>query len=85
MKLRQEVKEFAQAMERELRNNAHKGGWENCTSEYLWLRVNSELGELADVLSHGNTDAQKKKYLAEAADVANFLMMLCDINDCLRE
>lgn len=85
MKLSPEVKEFAEAMEQKLRDNDSKGGWKKCTSEYLWLRVINELGKLADVLSHGNTDAQKKKYLAEAANVANFLMMLCDIHGCLKE
>lgn len=81
--IRPEVIAFAKAMEQELRNNDYKGGWKECSSEYLWIRVNSELGELANLHIQGTT--KRPEYLSEAADVANFLMMMCDVKGYLVE
>lgn len=74
MKKRIEVKLFANAMENELRENDHKGGWQNCEMGYLRRRLRQEVEELCRAVDEGRT----KDILSEAADVANFAMMIAD-------
>ena len=76
MKVRREVQLFAEAMERKLRENDYKGGWKDCPEDYLMTRITDELEEL---------EAKDSSILDEAADVANFLMMLCDVRGHLQE
>ncbi len=84
MKLRREIQLFAEAMERKLRDNDYKGDWNGCTEDYLMKRVIQELGELINC--HYDSDLAKDLvYLDESADVANFLMMLCDIRGHLQD
>lgn len=78
VKLRREVQLFANAMERKLRENDYKAGWKGCTEDYLIMRTKQELEELLNC--HSDSDLA----LDEAADVANFLMMLCDIRGHLQ-
>lgn len=91
MALRPEVSEFAQAMEWKLRQNDHKGGWRRCTRGYLLRRLATETRELraalrrqerrlklAQPLDPGEAAALAAEVLREAADVANFCMMLAD-------
>lgn len=73
--LRPEVLRFAQAMEEELRRNDHKGGWKNMTDVSLILRIQEECDELKMVTWN---DRPAREILSEAADVANFAMMLAD-------
>lgn len=68
--LRSEVAEFAQAMEARLRKNDWKGHWRHCTGAYLFNRMRGEITELSK--------APPEDRLAEAADVANFAMMIAD-------
>ena len=68
--------EFAIAMETKLRANAHKGGWQNCTMAYLTRRLGQEAGELRRAIAR---NAPSKEVVAEAADVANFAMMIADV------
>jgi len=79
MKVRREVQLFAEAMERKLRDNEYKGTWEGCTEDYLMTRIEEELKELT------NCHLDSSRTLDEAADVANFLMMLCDIRGHLKQ
>lgn len=75
IKPRSAVVRFAAEMERQLRENDHKGGWQGCNLWYLYERLLQEAGELGVVLAgarEGNVDE-------EAADVANFAMMIADI------
>ena len=72
--LRPEVYEFAFAMEKKLRENDNKGGWKNCSWSYLQHRLNEELKELDFEVAFGTPLST----LLEAADVANFLMMMVD-------
>jgi len=46
--IRSEVMVFAQAMEKELRENDHKGGWRNCNPQWLLSRLCDEMVELLD-------------------------------------
>lgn len=70
--LRPEVRAFAAAMEKQLRANDHKGGWQE--EKVLWLlgRLREETDELSNALECRDC------VLAEAADVANFAMMIAD-------
>ena len=86
IELRESVKWFAEQMELVLRKNDHKGGWKNCTWEYLFDRLEEEQKELVeecykdgysdvfDIFLNTNTEAMIK----EAVDVANFAMMIAD-------
>ena len=44
--LRPEVQRFAELMEVKLRENDHKGGWDECGNGYLKRRMRTELREL---------------------------------------
>jgi NTP pyrophosphatase (non-canonical NTP hydrolase) len=69
---------FALRMEAELRRNDHKGGWGNDAPESLLRRLRDEVRELHDAMRQGTrgNDCVAK----EAADVANFAMMLADLS-----
>jgi NTP pyrophosphatase (non-canonical NTP hydrolase) len=82
VKIRAEVAVFAERMEQRLVANEHKGGWEDNTVWELLGRVREELQELEcalhDYSGHrraGSVDEVR----SEAADVANFLMMITDV------
>ncbi len=71
---------FAHAMEARLAANDHKGGWQG--EDVFWLlgRIRSERMELVDavgMLIAGKTTPEA--VLREAADVANFAMMVADV------
>ena len=70
MKIRKEVMCFAREMEKKLRENDHKSHWSGREQEYLFTRLMEEAGEL-----HA---AYLDTIVEEAADVANFAMMIAD-------
>jgi NTP pyrophosphatase (non-canonical NTP hydrolase) len=73
--IRAEVAWFAKAMERELCNNDHKAGWADLTLRRLMQRLEQEAAELRRAIERAYAaDA----VIAEAADVANFAMMIAD-------
>lgn len=74
VELRPEVYAFAQAMELKLRLNDHKTHWSNMTQRYLSQRLSQEREELRRACRRGDP----AEILSEAADVANFAMMLAD-------
>jgi NTP pyrophosphatase (non-canonical NTP hydrolase) len=89
MKLRPEVLVFAQAMERQLRANDEKGGWDQETLSWLFGSLQEEVEELQEVLGLGKctpcrcgsfppSKVNPAAVVREAADVANFAMMLAD-------
>ena len=79
---------FADAMEHKLRANDHKGGWSECEVEYLLERLRAETKELTaaarDHRFRTLKPAEAEAVLHEAADVANFAMMIADICGGLR-
>jgi len=122
--LRKSVHDFAGTMERKLRENAHKGGWETVGVQYLLSRLCEEVAELveefdvertngstlvgpreafaiaahhlrcaAEILSTkttflGTRGAPRRRHPhttngsgveEEAADVANFAMMIAEV------
>jgi NTP pyrophosphatase (non-canonical NTP hydrolase) len=71
--LRPEVRIFAEAMELKLSENEHKPGWDWTSPEWLFGRLLDEVEELREaILSNQNTHVVTR----EAADVANFAMMI---------
>lgn len=73
--IRPEVTWFAEQMERKLRENDHKGGWRNDDIGHLNHRLGLEQVELNVALTKGVAE----EIISEAADVANFAMMVADL------
>lgn len=71
---RVEVQRFALAMEERLQANDHKGGWQGCDRRYLVRRLHEEMAELETALQKW----PKAEVRREAADLANFAMMIAD-------
>lgn len=81
--MRREVTVFAELMEAKLRENDHKGGWQQDPVTALMARLKEETDELRAVLSRRAGSATPRSYAAEvgreAADIANFAMMVADV------
>lgn len=73
--MREQVKWFAEKMEHTLKRNDRKGGWNDCQWEYLVDRLLGEFHELRASLEAGDNP---EDIIHEAADVANFAMMIAD-------
>ena len=86
---RPEVRAFADLMEAQLRANDHKPGWKNDSDLDLFERLGEESAELlaalhrhAKRLSWGDDwvmEDTAPRVGREAADVANFAMMIADV------
>lgn len=87
IRLRPEVRKFAEAMELKLRKHDEDySGWGDLTSGSLYTKARQELTELANaILSYNGDNGSWNTILEEAADVANFLMMICDNYGLLKE
>lgn len=90
--MRSSVKKFAKAMEAELSANDYKGGWGGDSAGALLRRLGQEVTELRRALNQrvhvklaaGRKEriaALRQKVLSEAADVANFAMMVAEQYD----
>lgn len=83
---RSSVEWFAKRMEVELRANDHKGGWDRMGLGEISTRVHQEAKELSRVLATFREQHATgfipietiHSIISEAADVANFAMMLAD-------
>lgn len=75
MKIRESVLFFAGEMEKKLRENDHKGGWDHLELEYLKKRLWEEVNELFVSINEGDYE----NIIKEVADVGNFSMMIADI------
>ena len=78
--LRPALASFADLMEEMLQENDHKGGWQYDSSKALLRRLKQETAELQRAIER---DAPTDEIAREAADVANFAMMIAD-NEYLR-
>jgi len=87
---RPEVVAFANIMEAKLRENDHKGGWKTDDAEDLFVRLGEECVELSEAIGLWRIQddwrsaalhlpACRKNVAREAADVANFAMMIADV------
>ena len=75
--LRPEVRWFAEQMERRLRANDHKGGWLGDQLHTLFDRLKEETSELEQELwKLADEHYGHQAVVKEAADVANFAMMV---------
>jgi NTP pyrophosphatase (non-canonical NTP hydrolase) len=87
--IRKKVAWFSELMEKELVENIYKGGWDDANLLWLQARLSEELGELSRLLVRfhwptggvisGENTTVKRRAIEEAADVANFAMMIADI------
>jgi len=88
VKLRPQVAAFAQAMERKLRANDHKGGWDDEDPEWLMDRLKEEVAELEAAITTRDggplSGRAQRRTRSEASDVANFAMMISDVCGGLR-
>lgn len=86
LEVRSSVAAFALLMEQKLRANDHKGGWKHARMELLINRVDAEAFELRHELGACCTKCGHEmgkgrpgaRVGLEAADVANFAMMIAD-------
>jgi NTP pyrophosphatase (non-canonical NTP hydrolase) len=69
------IKTFVEAMIYKLHKNAHKGKWEDMTVDTSLTRLHEEICELAQAIDEGNGI----ETILEAADVANFAMIIANI------
>ncbi len=69
------LKLFFEAMLYKLTRNAHKGRWEELDLDSSLIRLHEEASELSVAINCGSN----VEILMEAADVANFAMILADI------
>ena len=68
------IRLMAQHMRRKMLANMHKGGWRDESVECLLARLREEVDELETVIRDGGFGIY-----GEAADVANFAMMVADV------
>jgi NTP pyrophosphatase (non-canonical NTP hydrolase) len=73
---RTSVNWFARNMELKLRENDYKGGWDKCEHSWLLSRLKQEVTELEKAL---NQVDNQENVIREAADVANFALMIADL------
>lgn len=76
---RPKVLVFARIMEEKLRENDHKGGWENDGIRPLLKRLDEEAVELHGIIARRKEGGLERGIGREAADVANFAMMIADV------
>ncbi|AOZ91598.1 hypothetical protein [Paenibacillus crassostreae] len=69
--VRTEIAEFSEEMEKQLKANVHKGGWENYTYQYLRNELEKNFRKLMKRTSHS-------EFRRRCANIANFAMMLAD-------
>lgn len=82
--LRESVRWFAGEMEKKLKAHDDRPGWKKDHFEVLFHRLVEEANELAECLHPVNT-LGTTRLIKEAADVANFAMMLADNAKTLSE
>jgi NTP pyrophosphatase (non-canonical NTP hydrolase) len=79
---REQVQWFAEQMEKKLQENDRKGGWEGCNLHWLIERIEIETKELRTAVNlymSLRDPKEKINIIKEAADIANFAMMIADI------
>jgi len=77
---RPQVRQFADLMEARLKANDHKAGWRGERLPYLFRRLREETDELFEAMRPSADWRMASEAVGrEAADVANFAMMIADI------
>ena len=68
------LENFTKEMRKKLRQNEHKLDWRNYSISWLLARLEEEVEELKTSLINQDTNS-----VEEAADIANYAMMIGDI------
>ena len=76
LKLRPEVRWWAERMEKELRKNEHKGGWFNSGISFLLGRARANLREIK--IGGFGQDSGDDFIIKCLADCSNYCMMTAD-------
>lgn len=76
MEPREEVKKFAQEMEKQLQANEHKGGWKKCNDYLLYKGIEHNARELVQTLMMA--EGNKADIIRRCANIANYAMMIAD-------
>lgn len=74
--IRDDVRRFVDAMVFKLNKNAHKGRWSDLDLKASFERLTDEVKELHDAIYKGGNTME---IVLEAADVANFALILSNI------
>jgi hypothetical protein len=90
---REPILRFSRIMEIKLREHDDRDGWEDCDPVWLFKRAEGEMKELKkEITMYMNHSSLSPKWLSikervqrEAADVANFCMMVSDNMESLRK
>jgi hypothetical protein len=83
VRIRPEVRAIAEAMEERLKRNEWKGGWDAMSVAALFKRLGQEIAELRRETKKPNAKQNPYMIRHEAADVANFAMMIADVCNAL--
>ena len=76
MKIRPTVMQFAEAMEKKLRqHDEEKGGWEDCDFPFLFDKLEEEHDEVTNIIEK---DFKNNRFPGELVDLANVCMMIWD-------
>lgn len=79
------IRWFAEHMESKLKENDHKGGWEENTVDDLFEKMKIEIIELQEELESDSIPSSipvwSANIIRECADIANFAMMIADITN----
>lgn len=78
VKLRNEVAVFAEDMERKLRENDHKGGWQAEGFRYLYTELREEVHEIWCAYLQEDGVPDYDEIIRECADASNYAMMIAD-------
>ncbi|MBC2258870.1 hypothetical protein [Listeria booriae] len=73
IEVRQEVKLFAERMEKRLQAHDDRPGWKNERTDYLYALLVSKVDKLGIT-----NDSSRESNLKLTADIANFAMMIHD-------
>lgn len=69
------VNQFSEAMKRKMEiREPDKGGWDDVSAEWLYIKLGEEVEELAEAL----LKRKGEQVMEEAVDVANVAMMIYD-------
>jgi hypothetical protein len=90
LELRPEVAAFAQLMEQKLQENEYKAGWRHLDGQDLIWKLRDRFYELEDCVwvtpPENLTPAEVKHLISrDAADVANYAMMVADVKGDLSD
>lgn len=76
--MRTELEVFAELMEQQLQDNAHKGGWKDAHPMCLMKKIDEHTALLRSELEVNNWDVEKI-----ALSIANYAMMMVDVTSGL--